>query len=1180
MGGGDGGGDCVKVAIRCRPPSTKEINNNESCIVEMNEAFAGSDGDAGQVVLNDPSGNEEPATFAFDIVFGLAVQQQTVYESVGKTAMMKTFEGYNGTIFAYGQTGSGKSWSMSGARSPPELVGIIPRMNEALFEHIAEQQVGTRKFLVMCSYFEIYNEVIFDLLNPVADRGKLGGGLQVKEHPVMGIYVKDLTEIVAEEASKLEDMLEAGIKNRAVSSTMMNSTSSRSHSIFTVKVHQKDEEDASRNVFAKLNLVDLAGSERQKGTGATGQTLKEGANINKSLSALGNVINALVECANGKKVFIPYRNSKLTRVLQESLGGNSLCTMLATLSPAACNYEETMSTLRYANRAKAIKVSATKNEEASQISRLKAEVEELKKKLAAGGGGVTGAGGLTESEREAEKEKFEKQLKEMEQMMNSNWSEKTKLSEQHKRQIQKLAEERRRAAQAVEEQRSKRLLMLQEKNDIELSVRGFIDFVMHMPKISNPTGVLTGEHPRQWLKTLRSLRQQIDELKEQRTLALVFKHAFDEDVKLWGEGAEAEDMSIAATGLNRCLLKLDKLRMGGKKLFQLESQCLGDASMLAESVKVGIAEVQALASSMATEGTQEQEGEGEKAESAESKEGAALEEVVRILYIVQKQLHEKVDEVERLASMELGPTGQIVLQSTRNCLAAGELVPEESMKYCDNLEVIITDPCLASLPASLPRKPLRQYDPSEVQDTPDTTEALLGQLIRWERLCGDKTKKSASELLARPPPKFILDVTVALKASTGFPPDLPTDWPEDRNERLARFQHIADAVKGDLGVVPDFEPSDVLKGKEVPKTLRLVQLLALAGARRMPTPQPGVAGSVRAQHISAVLNAVDRCLQGAKEQVDARRDASAAEADGAEKSLEEKIAELERQLQEETRLRRKQEQALADMERQLQESLAEVKKVSNECELTKASEGQDPELNELEHQVSELLSKAATPAEMRDDDVLDMLRSQLDSLKQELANDETNFSSLQEKQEELESALAKLSASARKAEAELQRERQRAETEKELMGQSPEEQIMILKAHEQKLRTRAATLEEQVTQIEKEAEERKAHNLEIERERKELEATAADTHLQMQIVQEERDAMREAMENLWHEKARVDEDLQDKTEGYNNLTERLNSQQDETCELESMVEMLRQEVDALKGGRNGHLHGHNGTAAA
>ncbi|CAJ1345937.1 unnamed protein product, partial [Effrenium voratum] len=360
----------------------------------------GEEGEAGQVVLSDPNAHDEPGKFAFaarhielelefefgDIVFGLSVAQSQIYES----ALQKTFEGYNGTIFAYGQTGSGKSFTMTGAAG--DLRGIIPRVNEEkmgradrecqqsyvkgtrwseLFAQIAEKQSSsTCRFLVMCSqpdrkFFEIYNEIIFDLLNPVADRTKLGGGLQIKEHPVMGIYVKDLTEIVAEDVGKVETLLENGNKSRAVSSTLMNSVSSRSHSIFTIKIHQKDEEDTSRNVFAKLNLVDLAGSERQKGTGASGQTLKEGA--------LGNVINALVETANGKKVFIPYRNSKLTRVLhlslcmgQESLGGNSLCTMLATLSPAACNYEETMSTLRYANRAKAIKVSATKNEEASQ----------------------------------------------------------------------------------------------------------------------------------------------------------------------------------------------------------------------------------------------------------------------------------------------------------------------------------------------------------------------------------------------------------------------------------------------------------------------------------------------------------------------------------------------------------------------------------------------------------------------------------------------------------------------------------------------------------------------------------------------------------------------------------------------------------------------------------------------
>ncbi len=240
-----------------------------------------------------------------------------------------------------------------------DLQGIIPRMNVSLFERIAEERTTktTVQFLVTVSYFEIYNEVIFDLLDP-SDRKKKSskGGLEIKEHPALGVYVKGLQEIVVDTASKLSSIVDQGMKNRTVASTQMNADSSRSHSVFMITIHQKDEEDPSKNIFAKINLVDLAGSERVKSTGATGATLKEGANINKSLSALGNVINALVEAGKGKAVFIPYRNSKLTRVLQESLGGNSITSMLAAMSPAACNFDETLSTLKYANRAKAIKV--------------------------------------------------------------------------------------------------------------------------------------------------------------------------------------------------------------------------------------------------------------------------------------------------------------------------------------------------------------------------------------------------------------------------------------------------------------------------------------------------------------------------------------------------------------------------------------------------------------------------------------------------------------------------------------------------------------------------------------------------------------------------------------------------------------------------------------------------------
>lgn len=187
---------------------------------------------------------------------------------------------------------------------------------------------------------------------------------------MLGVYVKNLQEVVVESSSKMQSMIDQGMGNRTTASTQMNAESSRSHSVFTFKLHQKDPQDESKNLFAKVNLVDLAGSERQKSTGATGATLKEGANINKSLSALGNVINALVEQSKGKKgVFIPYRNSKLTRVLQESLGGNSITIMVAAMSKALSSADETLSTLKYADRAKAIKVSCYNDDVSCTILR-------------------------------------------------------------------------------------------------------------------------------------------------------------------------------------------------------------------------------------------------------------------------------------------------------------------------------------------------------------------------------------------------------------------------------------------------------------------------------------------------------------------------------------------------------------------------------------------------------------------------------------------------------------------------------------------------------------------------------------------------------------------------------------------------------------------------------------------
>jgi len=430
--------------------------------------------------------------------------------------------GYNGTIFAYGQTGSGKTWSMTGGDG--ELRGIIPRMNVSLFDLI-EQEKSKRSsllFLVTLSYFELYNENINDLLDTKAKKSAAAkGGLEIKEHPVLGVYVKGLQEIVVDSASKMQEIMDTGIRNRTVAATQMNADSSRSHSIFMIKIHQRDTEDESKSVFAKINLVDLAGSERAKSTGATGSTLKEGANINKSLSALGNVINALVEQAKGKKgVFIPYRNSKLTRVLQESLGGNSVTFMLAALSPAACNFEETLSTLKYANRAKDIKVNAVKNEEASQISKLNDEIRLLREKLA----GQASAGNVSSFDTSALEERHRQQLKELEAATKNTWAVKEKLSAEYEIDKRRLEMEQRAAARQLEAERERNWKLIEDKSDIEMSLghvkdinRSDLDF----------TSIISD-----WLILYRNDILKLDQcLSEQEMVVQVYRTALERDGK-------------------------------------------------------------------------------------------------------------------------------------------------------------------------------------------------------------------------------------------------------------------------------------------------------------------------------------------------------------------------------------------------------------------------------------------------------------------------------------------------------------------------------------------------------------------------------------------------------------------------------------------------------------------------
>lgn len=321
--------------------------------------------------------------------------QENLHDDLGKPLLTNAFGGYNNCIFAYGQTGSGKSYSMMGYGKEH---GIIPKICQDMFERIKDIQArdpGTR-CTVEVSYLEIYNERVKDLLNPGTK-----GNLKVREHPSTGPYVEDLAKLVVGSFEEIEHLMDEGNKARTVAATNMNATSSRSHAVFTLMLTQKKldtETKMEAEKVAKISLVDLAGSERATSTGATGARLKEGAEINRSLSTLGRVIAALADLSTGKKKKgaasqVPYRDSVLTWLLKDSLGGNSMTAMIAAISPADINYDETLSTLRYADSAKRIKNHAVVNEDANarMIRELKEELSLLRSKL---GGGAVGAGGV------------------------------------------------------------------------------------------------------------------------------------------------------------------------------------------------------------------------------------------------------------------------------------------------------------------------------------------------------------------------------------------------------------------------------------------------------------------------------------------------------------------------------------------------------------------------------------------------------------------------------------------------------------------------------------------------------------------------------------------------------------------------------------------------------------------
>ncbi|KAJ3586381.1 hypothetical protein NHX12_012779 [Muraenolepis orangiensis] len=361
--------ESVKVVVRCRPMNEKERASKFDRVVTVDVKL-------GQIIVRNPRVASAPKVFTFDSVYDSNSKQIDLYDETFRPLVDSVLLGFNGTIFAYGQTGTGKTYTMEGVRNDPERRGVIPNSFEHIFTHISRSQ--NQQYLVRASYLEIYQEEIRDLISK--DQAHR---LELKERPDTGVYVKDLSSFVTKSAAEIERVMILGNQNRSVGSTNMNEHSSRSHAIFVITVECSElGVDGENHIrVGKLNLVDLAGSERQTKTGAQGERLKEATKINLSLSALGNVISSLVD---GRSTHVPYRDSKLTRLLQDSLGGNARTVMVANIGPACYNVEETLTTLRYSNRAKNIRNKPRINEDPKdallrefqeQIARLKEQLE-------------------------------------------------------------------------------------------------------------------------------------------------------------------------------------------------------------------------------------------------------------------------------------------------------------------------------------------------------------------------------------------------------------------------------------------------------------------------------------------------------------------------------------------------------------------------------------------------------------------------------------------------------------------------------------------------------------------------------------------------------------------------------------------------------------------------------------
>lgn len=546
--------ECVRVAMRCRPLSQKEMDENRQITVEIVSKLKQI------VVFSKPNDTENQKNFTFDMVYDWNSSQTEIYKETASPIVDSVMEGFNGTIFAYGQTGTGKTHTMEGKPVPEQHRGIIPRAFEHIFS-VIENSSKNRQYLVRCTFLELYNEEIRDLLSKNVERK-----LEIRENKDSGVFVKDLTPFMIHDMSELVKKLQIGTQNRVTGETSMNRHSSRSHSIFTVIVEMSENVEGQNRIrVGKLNLVDLAGSERQSKTHAVGERFIEAVNINQSLSTLGNVISALVD---GKSTHIPYRDSKLTRLLQDSLGGNTKTVMIANIGPADFNYDETLSTLRYANRAKNIKNKPKINEDPkdAMLRQFQEEIERLKKQLAdaaGAGGNVDNGQDLDGGVRKIERvEKFfnEEKLKEL---RNKYEQEQQKKMDTFKKEREEIEQKK----QQNEIQKKKLLAELNEKEEKEkasiVQQQKLVDQIIKMEqKVIRGSAIIEAAVKKE--KELTETKKQIEaekkmEAKFKEEMIQAEEQLLDLDQKYNSQKEEVED-------------KTRKLKLLWQKIKQSEAE--------------------------------------------------------------------------------------------------------------------------------------------------------------------------------------------------------------------------------------------------------------------------------------------------------------------------------------------------------------------------------------------------------------------------------------------------------------------------------------------------------------------------------------------------------------------------------------------------------------------------------